>query len=175
MRRGLDRLYDLAGAIAALAILAICLLVSAQIVLNILARLGGPGLSYTIPSYAQFAGFMLASASFLALAHTLRRGGHIRVGLLTDRLPLTARWVMEMLALALAAAMTAFATWYTGALVLESLHYGDRSTGMVSIPLWTVQVPVAAGLAILTIAFVHTLIESIMARGPVMIDAGGAE
>ena len=40
MRRLLDLVYMLSGALAALSILAICLLVSAQVALNILARLG---------------------------------------------------------------------------------------------------------------------------------------
>ncbi|MEO5621424.1 MAG: hypothetical protein ABIQ32_12915, partial [Sphingomicrobium sp.] len=81
MRNILDRLYQFSGGLAALAILAICLLITAQIGFNIIARLGGADLSYTIPSYADFAGYFLSTASFMALAYTLRAGGHIRVGL----------------------------------------------------------------------------------------------
>jgi len=168
MARLLDRIYDLAGWLAAFAILVICCVVSAQIGLNIIARIGGPGWSWTIPSYADFAGFALAAASFLALAHTLRRGGHIRVSLVTDRLPLSTRWHAELLALALSTAMSAYATLYVILLVQESIHYGDRSTGIVSIPIWIPQVPVAVGLILLTIALIHTLIESVIARAPVL-------
>ncbi len=170
MGRVLDRLYDLAGALAALAIVGICAVVSAQIGLNILARLGGPGLSFTIPSYADFAGFALAAASFLALAHTLRRGGHIRVTLITGRLPRRATWAAELGVLALAAALSAYATFYFALLIEESLRYGDMSTGIVAIPLWIPQMPVLIGLALLTLALVHTLIESVTARRPVLID-----
>ena len=168
MSRHLDRLYDLAGALAALAILGICAVVSAQIGLNILARIGGPDLSFTIPSYADFAGFALASASFLALAHTLRRGGHIRVSLVTDRIAAGPRWIVEMIALALSTAMAAFASTYTILLVAESLHYGDMSTGIVAIPLWIPQLPVAIGICLLTVALAHTLVESILARRAVL-------
>lgn len=168
MSRLLDRIYDAAGWLAALAILFICGIVSAQIGLNILARIGGSDWSYTIPSYADFAGFALAAASFLALAHTLRRGGHIRVSLVTDRLPPATRWVAELFTLALSTAMSAFATIYMILLVAESIHYGDRSTGIVSIPIWMPQVPVAVGLLLLTVALTHTLIESILARTPVL-------
>lgn len=170
MRRLLDMLYKIGGGLAACAILAICLIVTAQVCLNILARIGGPDLSFTIPSYADFAGFALAGATFLALAHTLRSGGHIRVNLVTDRLPLKARWVMEMLALALSTAISGCAAWFAGKLMEESLRYGDTSTGIVPIPLWIPQAFMVAGLVLLTVALLDTLAQSIAARAPVITD-----
>lgn len=163
MSRALERVYDAAGAVAALAILFICAVVSAQIGLNILARLAGPGWSWTIPSYADFAGYALASASFLALAHTLRRGAHIRVALLTDRLAARPRRALAVLVVGLAACLAAYATWYMALLIGESWRYGDTSSGMVAVPLWIPQAPVAVGLGLLTVALVHTLVE--VARG----------
>ena len=172
MARALDRLYDAAGVLAALCILFICAIVCAQVALNVLSRIGGPGLSYTIPSYADFAGYALAAASFLALAHTLRRGGHIRVTLVSDRLPAPLRRPADLLVLALAAGISGFATWFLIALIAESLHYGDISPGMVAVPLWIPQLPVAAGLALLTAALVQTLAERL--RG-VPIPTSGEE
>ena len=159
MLRVLDRLYDAAGVLAALSILFICGIVTAQVSLNVLARLGGPGWSFTIPSYADFAGYALAAASFLAMAHTLRRGAHIRVTLLSGRLPEPLRRPVDALVLLLAAALSGFAAWWLWALVAESLHYGDTSPGMVAVPLWLPQVPVALGLTLLTVALLHTLVE----------------
>ena len=172
MSRALDRLYDAAGIAAALCILFICAIVTAQVALNVLSRVGGPGLAYTIPSYADFAGYALAAASFLALAHTLRRGAHIRVTLVSDRLPPALRRAADLAVLALAAGIAAFATWFTVALIAESLHYGDVSPGMVAVPLWIPQIPVAAGLALLTLALAHTLAERL--RGA-PIPTGGEE
>lgn len=171
-RRLLDRLYSLAGALAAAAILAICLVVTAQVGLNILARVGGPALSFTIPSYADFAGYFLATASFLALAYTLRAGGHIRVNLVVQNLPERLRWGCELAALALGAAMVAYAAWYAAALALESLHYGDVSTGIVAIPLWIPQLSMVLGLTLLAVALVDTLVESLRAGAPVLTDEG---
>ena len=170
MRRALDRLYDAAGVLAALAILFICGIVTAQVALNVLARLGGPGWSFTIPSYADFAGYALASATFLALAHTLRRGAHIRVTLLSGRLPEAMRRPVDALVLLLAAGLAGFAAWWLWALVAESLHYGDTSPGMVPVPLWIPQVPVALGLTLLTLALLHTLADRW--RGTPIPDAG---
>ncbi|MDV7144099.1 TRAP transporter small permease [Tropicimonas sp. TH_r6] len=172
MRRVLDALYTAAGGLAALSILAICLLVSAQVGLNILARIGGPSLSYTIPSYADFAGFALAAASFLAMAYTLRAGAHIRVNLLVSRLPPRGQWIAEILSLALGGAMVGYATWFSVLLLAESLHYGDTSPGIVAVPLWIPQTTMVVGLGLLTLALLDTLVESLRSGRPVLIDFG---
>ena len=91
MRKLLDSLYLASGWAAACFIGAICTLVVAQVGLNLIDRVAGlatgTAIGLTIPSYADFTGFFLAAASFLALAHTLRQGGHIRVTLLISHLP----------------------------------------------------------------------------------------
>ena len=172
MGRILDRLYLGAGILAGGCIAAIVLLVSAQIVLNGLGRAFPGAVPTTIPSYADFAGFMLAAATFLALAHTLRAGGHVRVTLITGRLgprwAVAAEAVVLLLGLLLAGALT----WHMAALALESLHYGDLSVGIVAIPLALPQGVAVAGLALLCVALLHTLAE-LWARGaPVIADAG---
>lgn len=170
MRRTLDFIYRAAGGLAALFILAIVVLVFAQVCLNladkIAAALTGRGLGLTIPSYADFTGFFLAAASFLALAHTLRAGGHIRVTLLTGRLAAPRRRLAEIAVTAAALAMTAHATWYVAGLVHESYAFGDRSSGMVSVPLWLPQLPVLAGLAILALALADELVGQLRGRPP---------
>ncbi|KKL27704.1 hypothetical protein LCGC14_2382490 [marine sediment metagenome] len=174
MRRFLDMLYEGAGWAAALSILAICLVVSAQVGLNVLARVGGPGLSYTIPSYADFAGFFLAAGTFLALASTLRHGVHIRVTLLVHRLPSRAQWLTELAALAIGAVMSGYATLYAALLLAESWHYDDKSPGIIAVPLWIPQIFMVVGLGLLTVALVDTFIEALRRRAPVLIDAGEA-
>ncbi|MDU0220306.1 TRAP transporter small permease subunit, partial [Escherichia coli] len=54
-------------------------------------------LGIRVPSIAEICGFLLGTASFLALAHTLVTGGHIRVGVLVNRLGGVARHVVETL------------------------------------------------------------------------------
>ena len=170
MRRALNTLYALSGGIAAALIVAICLLISAQIVLNVTSRLMGPGWGATIPSYADFAGFMLAGASFLALGYTLRMGGHIRVSLVTRKMPARAALASEIVSLGIAIGLTGLAGWFLVALVGESAHYGDTSSGIVAIPLWIPQTVVTCGMVVLVIALIDTLVETIRAGGSVLPD-----
>ncbi len=170
MRRCLDLYYLWAAGLAALCILAIVVLVFAQVGLNmadkVSAALFGSGIGLTIPSYSDFTGFLLASATFLALAHTLRAGGHIRVTLLTTRLPAKLGRMAEIGVIFVALCMSAYATWFMGLLVLESYEFGDQSSGMVSVPLWIPQVPVAFGLITLTIALADEMICVIRGADP---------
>lgn len=171
--RALDRLYDAAGALAALAIAGIAALVCAQIALNAAARIGGAAWSRTIPSYAELAGYLLAAASFLALAHTLRRGAHIRVTLLVGRLPPGPRRALDAGALALATLASAYATASMTRVLAESWRFGDTSPGLLAVPLWLPQAPVVLGLALLALALGHTLAE-VLATGRA-VPSGEAE
>ncbi|TCS65903.1 TRAP-type C4-dicarboxylate transport system permease small subunit [Primorskyibacter sedentarius] len=162
MRTTLDFIYRASGGLAAFFIFAIVALVFAQVCLNladkIAAAVTGNGVGLTIPSYADFTGFFLAASTFLSLAYALRAGGHIRVTLLLGRLPKKAQRGFEIFVVTVALAMSAYASWYLILLVYESFEYGDRSSGMVSVPLWLPQLPVALGLIILAIALLDELI-----------------
>jgi len=168
MGRILQRLYDICGALAGGLIICICLLISAQIVLNGMGRVMPGALPSTIPSYADFSGFMLAGATFLALAHTLRAGGHIRVNLVTGRLPERGQFIAEAAVLVIATALIGYAAWFMVGLVGESLHYGDVSTGIVPIPLWLPQSVAAFGMCLLLIAVLHTLVDLVRSGRPVL-------
>ena len=176
VRRTLDRLYSLSGWLAACFIGLICLLVVIQVVLNLIDRVStavtGTAVGLTIPSYADFTGFFLAAASFLALAHTLREGGHIRVTLVLSHLPEGLRKIAELWCLGLAAGITVYFGWYTGRLTWESYTYHDLSSGMIAVPLWIPQLGMLLGLVVLAIALVDELMAVLAGRTPSYVDKG---
>ncbi len=164
IRKGLDRLYNISGAVSAAFLVLICVVVSVQVILNLITKLFGTSIALTIPSYAEIAGFFLAAASFLALAYTLMRGGHIRVTLVLSYLPKTARLIFEVIGLSLAAATAIYATWFMGRLMLESYRFGDLSPGIVAIPLWIPQLSLTLGLGIFAVALCDLAISTILKR-----------
>ena len=161
MRPFLDGLYRLSGAISACFIAAISALVFAQVLLNIVDRLSslftGTAIGLSIPSYADFTGFFLASASFFALAYTLREGGHIRVTLFIQHTPPMLRRVIEFWCVGLATAVSIYFAWYTALLVMEAYEYNDLSSGMIAVPIWIPQSGMLLGLIVLSIALVDEL------------------
>ena len=168
MRRTLDQLYRVSGGVAAGLIALICLLVTVQVVFNLITKFGGTSVNLTIPSYADFAGYFLAASSFLALAYTLTRGGHIRVTLIIGKISGTKRLVAEVVALILAAAVAIFMTYFMIRLTLDSHRFGDLSPGIVAIPTWIPQSFVAVGLLILSVSLVDMLIQTVRRAAPVI-------
>lgn len=168
MRHLLDRIYLGAAWVSAFTILAIAILISAQIFLNFATRVFDLPIPSTIPSYADFSGFLLAAATFLAMPYTFRTGGHIKVSLVTARLPQRGRFWAEIAALVGAAFLTGFAVYYIWLLVGESIHYGDVSNGTIPVPLWIPQSAMSAGMSLLCLAVVDSLVQTIARGEPVI-------
>ena len=168
MRRLLDRLYLGAGIAAGICIVLMTLLILAQIV--------GRWFGIIIPSTEDFSGFLLAAASFLALAHTLRSGGHIRVTLVIGHVHGTTRRLLEAVILLLALLLAGYATWSCSDLVYESWLFGELSQGYIPVPLWIPQLPMALGLLILSIALLDELILLLRGGQPAYLahDEGSA-
>ena len=78
MRRLLDALYDGAAWLAALCMVGLL----AMVLTSIVSRL----VHVHVPGTDAYAGYLMAGAGFLALAHTLKRNEHIRVTLLLSAL-----------------------------------------------------------------------------------------
>ncbi|MCF6239077.1 MAG: TRAP transporter small permease [Candidatus Marinimicrobia bacterium] len=176
LRKGLDKLYLASGWLAAASISVICLLVLCQVCLNAVDLLSGlltgSAIGLTIPSYADFTGFFLAAASFLALAHTLREGGHIRVTLILTRLNEKLRHIFEIWSLLFCSAVAVYFTWYTFFLIRESYIYKDLSSGMIAVPIWIPQSTMLIGLLVLSIALIDSLISVILGNKPGYADTG---
>jgi TRAP-type C4-dicarboxylate transport system permease small subunit len=151
IRRGLDRLYDLAGLLAAVCLVALLAIVLVQV----LARM----VAIPFPGGTEYAGYAMAAASFLALAHTLRRGAHIRVELLAQRLPAPARHRLEIVATLVAGGLAWYFAWYALRAVRVSRLIGDISQGQDATPLWIPQIAMAAGVLLLAIALTDHLVS----------------
>ncbi len=156
MRRLLDALYDGAAWLAALFMVGLLVMV----LLSVVSRL----MHFHVPGTDAYAGYLMAGAGFLALAHTLKKGEHIRVTLLLSSLKGKARRAMEIWALAAASALAALSAFYSGRLVWQSHVFNDISTGNDATRLWIPQLGMAAGTLILCIAFVDELVLEIRGR-----------
>lgn len=157
MRRVLDGLYAASEGLAAACVVAIFLLILAQVGLNLgdkfaEAAVGEP-LGLLVPSYAEFAAYLLAAASFLALAAALNRGVHVRVSLILNNVTPAVRRGLEAIAALIGFAVAAYYTYWSASMTLDSWRYHDLSYGLVPVPMWIPQTPMVVGLALLAIAF----------------------
>jgi len=150
VRAFLDRLYDAAGYLAALFLVGTL----AMVVTGIAGRL----FAFHVPGTDSYAGYCMAAAGFLALAHTLKKGEHIRVTLLLSHLHGGARRALEIWSLAAATALATLSAFYSIKLAWQSHSFDDISTASDATPLWIPQLAMAAGTVILAIAFVDELV-----------------
>lgn len=158
MKSFLDPFYRLLGALGALCILGVLLVQLYNIVGRIAARLSfGLVPDFQLDGGDAYAGYLLAAGSFLTLAAALRRGDHIRVTLILNRLGATARVRVEFFCLVVATVLSGYFTWYAVRLVLGSREYNDISQNIDATPLWIPQISMALGLFGLTLAFVEAL------------------
>ena len=150
MRRGLDSLYDAAAVLAAFFLIGTLVMV--------LTGVAGRLFNFYLRGNDAYAGYCMAAASFFALAHTLKRGEHIRVTLILDRLGTRARYVAELWCYAAAAFLSGAIAYFSVRLAWQSYTFNDISQGSDATPLWIPQIGMAAGTVVLCIAFVDALV-----------------
>jgi TRAP-type C4-dicarboxylate transport system permease small subunit len=156
MRRALDALYDAAGYLAALFL--------AGTLAMVLVGIAGRLLNFYVPGTDSYAGYCMAACGFLALAHTLKRGEHIRVSLILEHVGTNARRRLERAALVLATLLAALFAYYSIRLAFQSWQFNDVSTGNDATPLWIPQLTMATGTLILLIAFADELVLELKGR-----------
>lgn len=150
MRVLLDRLYNAAGVLAALFLVGTLGMV--------LTGIAGRLLHFHVPGTDSYAGYCMAAAGFLALAHTMKRGEHIRVTLLLEHVGAKAQRALELWALSVAMLLAALFAFYSARLAWQSWQFNDISTGNDATPLWIPQLAMAAGTLVLLVALVDDLV-----------------
>ena len=156
MRRLLNLVYDSTAALAAVFMVALL----GAVLLSIVSR----QLNFHVPGVDAYAGYLMAAAGFLALAHTLKRGEHIRVTLVLNAL--TGRWhkALELFALALGTLLAVLFAYYSIRLAWQSHEFHDISTSSDATPLWLPQLSMGLGALVMAIACLDELVLEALGR-----------
>lgn len=166
MRKVLDTVYDAAGCLAAFFMVGILLMVLASVV----GRVAG----FNLRGSDAYAGYAMAAAGFLALAHTLKRGEHIRVTLFLDRFGGRLRRPLELWSHAAGTFFCAVLAIFSARLAWTSRAFNDISQGNDATPLWIPQIAMAVGAVVLLVAMVDDFVGVIRKR-PVPGGSAAAE
>lgn len=165
MRRALDALYDAAGYLAAFFLVMTLVWVGVGI--------AGRFFEFYVRGTDAYAGYAMAACAFLALAHTLKHGEHIRVELVLQKSGPRLRRVLQLWSYGAATLLSALFAGFSVRLAWQSFAFNDVSTANDATPLWVPQIAMAAGTIVLFVAFVDEfVIEWRGTRRPVK---GGAE
>lgn len=167
----MQRLYALSGLISGIMILAICVLVIAQIV----ARPMG----IVLPGADEFAIGAFVAAIFLGLPYTLSVGGHVRADVIVQLLSSRGRWVVAIIVHLVALAFVALFAYYAADLAWNSYIRKMRFQGLLGSPLWIPQFAMVVGLVLFGAAILHnfvgTLRHGVSEPSSHTLDQGGVE
>jgi TRAP-type C4-dicarboxylate transport system permease small subunit len=156
VRRLLDALYDGAAALAALAMVGL--------LAAVLLSVAGRQLHFSVPGIDAYAGYLLAAAGFLSLAHTFKRNEHIRVTLLLQSVPPRVKRWLELWCLSVGSALAGLFAFYAARLAWQSHAFNDVSTASDATPLWLPQLSMALGAAVLGVALLDELVLALRGR-----------
>jgi TRAP-type C4-dicarboxylate transport system permease small subunit len=158
VRRYLDRLYEGAGVLAALAMVAICVLM--------LAQAAGREAGILIRGADDIVAWLCAASAFLALAHTFRHGDLVRVGVFLDKLSGRARWYGELFALGVTTLFVAYILWAVVRFVYDSWQFKELAQGLIPVPIWIPQLSLPIGIAIFFVAVLDELVVVLRRQKP---------
>ncbi len=149
MRRFLDRLYQASGALAAVCLAGICVLM--------LAQAAGREFGLLLRGGDDITAWLCAASAFLALGHTFRHGELVRVGLLIDRLAPAQRRIAEIVALSGTALFVGYMAWAVFKFVYDSWRFNELAQGLIKLPIWIPQLCFAIGVLIFLVAILDDL------------------
>jgi TRAP-type C4-dicarboxylate transport system permease small subunit len=150
LRRILDSLYLAGGVAGAVYMVAIAIVILAQVL--------GRQVGVQVTGGDDLSAWAVAGAGLLPLAYTFRHGAHIRVDLIIARLSGSRRRAMELVALGLASAMLAFFAFASVTMVWDSFVFGEIAQGLLRWPIWIPQIAQAVGAALFALALFDDLV-----------------
>ena len=161
MRRFLDRLYYAAGALGALFIVAICVLMIGQSVLREFGVRTG--------AVNDVVSWFCAAAAFFSMAHAFKHGDFVRVTSLLEAVSAATRRKLEILALAIGSVAVAYLAWWACKFTYESWEFNDIAQGLLPMPMWIPQLSFAMGSLLLLIAIVDELLLVLQGQVPTYV------
>ena len=143
----LARLFDLLAVVAALILLAMVVLVTADILLRNTARVGFAWAN-EITEYALYL-ITLLTAPWL-----LRRGQHVRIDMMLVLAPPRVAWLCEALADIVGLAASLVLIWYGIIMTVQSARLGSLTIKNLVFPEWWLLWPLPACFALVALEFI---------------------
>lgn len=150
LARWYDRITDACGALAAVLVLGVTALIVVDVILRNVVR-APLGYSVELSEYAML--FLTA----LTAPWLLKRGEHVRIDLILQRLPHAVGWLCEMVCDLVGLALSALMTYYGVRVAIDSFNAGTKLVKQFTIPEWWILQALPFMFVLLAIGFVLRL------------------
>ncbi|WP_172399591.1 TRAP transporter small permease subunit [Geothermobacter hydrogeniphilus] len=150
--RWIDRCSRIGACLSALCMLLIVGLVATEVALRTLA-----GRSTLVAD--EYSGYLMVATVLFGLAYTLASDGHIRITILTGRLPEKPQRWFESLAALLALLLCLYLFRHACVMVYDTWSLGMTADSIAETPLWIPQLSLLAGLALLCLQLLAEMLR----------------
>ena len=116
-------------------------------------------LNKPVPMSYEVGAFMLVFIVFLGLAYSQRQKAHIRVEILTLRMPPRTRALMDLFAYTLGIAIYGAIFYQTFKWSYHSFEIGEYVAGLINIPKWPSQFAMVFGALLLSLQFLSDWVD----------------
>ena len=153
----LDRALGWVSRVAAVLGAVVLVVISLMVSVSVMARnLFGIGLFDAVTP-----GRMAVTlAVFLGIAWALRRGDHVSVGLVVERLPYRWRHIVGAVAMSVALIAMCLLIWQTAAYALSALRMDEKIVGDIEWPAFPFQAVIPAGLTLFSLELLRQIVRS---------------
>lgn len=166
LARAYDRVTNACGAIAAILILIVTLIITADVLLRNFLR-------DTIPGDVELSEYAMLFITAFSAPWILNRGQHIRIDVILRTLPARAAWVCELVCDGIGIVLSALLTVYGVRVAMASFDSGTKLVKEFVIPEWWILTPLPFMFLLLGMGFVIRLHK--VANGPRMARQEGAQ
>jgi TRAP-type C4-dicarboxylate transport system permease small subunit len=153
--RGIDIACAVGAAAAAVCALLLALMLIAEVAVTSLA-------AWSQPWAVEYSIYLQAVVMFGGAGWALRNGGHIRVMMLFQALPASARRAAEAAITAFSLGIVGFAAWALVAQALRTFDLGSRSFYPMQTPVWIPQAALAAAFVLFALALFARLVRVLL-------------
>lgn len=150
--RIVERFHVALGIVSGLLILAITLIVAADVAMRTL-------FNAPVPAATEVSTLVMVGMIYLGLAAVQQNKANFRVEILVATLPRRAKWALELLTTLIAASIIALLAWFTSHEAWTATMRQEMSFGAYVFPVWPARVVIAVGFVML---FVQLVIDLIM-------------
>ena len=114
-----------------------------------------------IPGTLEFTEFLMVFVVFLSMAYVQMRQRHIRVELLTRRLPKRVEDGLAVVILVVAAVFFALLAWQSWLSAMSAFEYREASEGLIQIPIYPPKFAIPFGSAVMVVQLLRDMIARV--------------
>ena len=110
----------------------------------------------------EISSWLLVAFAFLGMGYTLQSGGHVRVTLLTSRLPELVQTWLELILSLIGAGMFIYFAFFLFEGMVSAYQMGEVGTSVLEPPVFLIWAAGFVGLGIFSLQFVGVFLESLI-------------